>query len=74
MALAALDVDFYLSCTDGPTLRMAGSSGGMKSLRDACERLAGGESSVSISDLDRVSFSANVEAVEFRLGGPALLH
>ena len=66
MALAALDVDFYLSCTDGPTLRMAGSSGGMKSLRDACELLAGGESSVSIS--------ANVEAVEFRLGGPALLH
>jgi hypothetical protein len=69
MAPAALDVDFYLSSTDGPTLRLACTSAGMESLRDACERLADGEPKVSISDLDGVRLSANVEAVEFRLGG-----
>jgi hypothetical protein len=69
MTPAALDVDFYLSSTDGPTLRLAGTSGGMEILRDACKRLAGGEPSVSVSDLDGVSLSVNVEAVEFRLGG-----
>jgi hypothetical protein len=41
----------------------------METLRDACERLAGGEPRVSISDLDGVNLSANVQAVEFRLGG-----
>jgi hypothetical protein len=69
MAVAALDVDFYDSSTDGPTLRIAGTVGGMKILRDACERLAGGDPSVTLSDLDGVSLSGNVESVEFRLGG-----
>jgi hypothetical protein len=69
MAVAALDVDFYDSSTDGPTLRMAGTTGGMKILRDVCERLAGGEPSVRFSDLEGVSLSGNVESVEFRLGG-----
>jgi hypothetical protein len=69
MAEAALDVDFYESSTDGPTLRMAGTSGGMKILRDVCEALAGGRSSVGLSDLDGVSLSKTVESVEFHLGG-----
>ena len=69
MAPTILDVDFYLSSTDGPTLRLAGASGAMVALRDACERLASGEPRVTISDLDGVNLSANVEAVEFRLGG-----
>jgi hypothetical protein len=69
MTPAALDVAFYLSSTDGPTLRLAGTSGGMKTLQDACERLAAGEPKVSLTDLDGVNLSADVEAVEFRLGG-----
>jgi hypothetical protein len=69
MGEAALDVNFYESSTDGPTLRMAGTSGGIKILRDACEALAGGRSSVRLSDLDGVSLSKNVESVEFHLGG-----
>jgi hypothetical protein len=69
MAAAALDVDFYDSSTDGPTLRMAGTSDGMKILRDACKRLAGGEPSVRFSDFDGVSLSGTIESVEFRLGG-----
>jgi hypothetical protein len=69
MPVVALDVDFYLSSTDGPTLRMAGGSEGIQMIRDACERLAGGEPSVGISDLAGVKCSANVQEVEFRLGG-----
>jgi hypothetical protein len=69
MAPPALDVDFYLSSTDAPTLRLAGTSGGMGTLRDACDRLAGGEPWVNISDLDGVNLSPNVVAVKFRLGG-----
>jgi hypothetical protein len=68
MAEASLNVDFYESSTDGPTLRMAGTTGGIEILRDACEALAGGRSSVRVSDLDGVSPSKNVESVEFRLG------
>ena len=69
MAQSTLDVDFYLSSTDGPTLRFAGPSSAIESLRDACERLAGGELRVTISNIDGVGLSANVGAVEFRLGG-----
>jgi hypothetical protein len=66
MAAAALDVDFYESATDGPTLRVAGTSGGMRILRDACEVLVGGEESVRLSDLAGVRLSERVKSVEFR--------
>ncbi len=67
MAGAALDVDFYVSSTDGPTLQIAGSPDGMTIIREACKRLAGGEESVRFSDLDGVALSPNVESIEFRL-------
>ena len=69
MTVAALDVDFYISSTDGPTLRFAGGSDGMKILRGACQHLADGERSVRFSDVDGVSLSQNVESIEFRLDG-----
>jgi hypothetical protein len=64
----ALDVDFYQSSTDGPTLRMAGTLDGMRSIRSVCEGLAGGQPSVSVLDLAGVHASEHVEVVEFRLG------
>ncbi len=70
MAAAALDVDFYVSSTDGPTLRIAGSSDGMTILREACKRLADGGEGVRFSDLEGVALSRNVGSVEFRLGDP----
>ena len=69
MAEAALDVDFYVSSTDGPTLRLAGTSDGMKIIRAACDALVAGRPGARLSDLDGVSLSKAVESVELRLGG-----
>jgi hypothetical protein len=69
MVPATLDLDFYVSSTDGPTLRMTGTSVGIRRLRTICELLAGGKLVIRLSDLDDVRLSANVAAVKFRLGG-----
>ncbi len=70
MARVRIKVDYLVDLPDGPLVRFAAGAGDVAVLRDAFDRLAGGEPAVAIEGLEL----AGLPSVEFRQGVRGGLH